>query len=597
VVVFESLLLNGLSQFRAVTPSAVGAGHGVVLMIALAVAWRRGWRITVVPGLARRALFFLRGLGLPGILVGALLLLVASSTARYLPSNWDSMTYHLARVAYWIMHGSVEPYPTHIDRQVVLQPGAEYVIAALQITSGSDRLAGAVQLVSWVLAVLASPALARVAGAPRRLAPWAAVVIAALPMGVLQASSTQNDLVAAVLALGVVAAVLPFLHRTRRWRLSDAVILGVALAAAALVKLTALVAAVPFLLVALVRTAAASARRPREGLVAVAVAIGVAAIPVAPEIARRLAPELAPKLKAQSAAYVYSGMDDLADRWMNLARGVVRHVPAPPGVVRAVGIDGWCLRGEELCRAILLRRHEDNAGNPLHVGIAIAVAVLAITRWRRLPARGRIFVACVPASWVLFHFAFRDNTWISRLETPTYVLLGLTVAVWGRRPAELRAGGARGGRARGEATLPRGAALATALVCLAAFGYGAKVALSHETRPPLSRVEGVERAGYYANQPNTKPAHDLVLRAASALRCDRVGLFIGGDSFDYPLTWRAMKQGVEVRHVFGADPWPCLVFADTRPPGSPETLGWSPTPYGFLYVNAVRATAAESGAR
>jgi ABC-type uncharacterized transport system permease subunit len=47
--------------------------------------------------------------GLFGVIV-----LIFLSGCCYPPNNWDSMTYHMARIAHWVMNESIEPYPTHI---------------------------------------------------------------------------------------------------------------------------------------------------------------------------------------------------------------------------------------------------------------------------------------------------------------------------------------------------------------------------------------------------------------------------------------------------------------------------------------------------
>ena len=44
------------------------------------------------------------------------------------PNNYDSLTYHMARVAHWIQQGSVKYYPTAIERQNYAQPLTEYLI-------------------------------------------------------------------------------------------------------------------------------------------------------------------------------------------------------------------------------------------------------------------------------------------------------------------------------------------------------------------------------------------------------------------------------------------------------------------------------------
>ena len=72
-----------------------------------------------------------------------------------------------------------------------------------QVVSNSDRLASLVQFSCWALIVLAAPFWARLLGAPRRVAPFAALFVATAPMAVLQASSTQYDLVASVITLAI----------------------------------------------------------------------------------------------------------------------------------------------------------------------------------------------------------------------------------------------------------------------------------------------------------------------------------------------------------------------------------------------------------
>jgi hypothetical protein len=594
MVVFEGLLLGLLSRFEAVSAPAIFGAHAAAVAAAAGVAWSRGARARSLIDLGRRSANAVRTLGPPGILIVPVALLAAISALRYLPNNWDSMTYRLARIAHWIQHRSVDAYPTHVDRQLVLQPGAEYLLVSLQVMTGTDRLDALLQFGAWLVVILASPFLARLAGAPRRLAPWAAVVVAALPMGVLQASSTQTDLVASALALAVIVAAVPFLHRAPRWTIADAAFLGIAIGAAALVKTTALVAAAPFLVFALVRAALAA---PRRLVVACAVVAIVAAAPVVPEVVRRSRPDLERALKGHAAVFVYTGFADIPDRLLNLGRGIVRHLPSSPALVAAVGVEGWCRPGEELCRGLLLRPHEDNAGNPFHVVLVLLAAGVAVVRWRRLPARARGFLLATAGAWVLFHFAFRDNTWISRLETPTFVLAGLTLAAFGRRPAP--AVEVTGSRKRGKGatralapTPPPGLRAAIAVAATLALVFGARTALDNEIRPPLAGAGGPESYGYYANLPNLGRAHDAVLRYAEAVRCPRIGLFIGGDSYDYPLTWRAMQQGWEVRHVFGADPWPCLVFSDQpKLPGTLEALGWTRSPLPFVFLNTSYAGA------
>ena len=120
------------------------------------------------------------------------------------PNNWDSMTYHMPRVAHWSQNGSVAHYPTHILRQLWLGPWAEFAIMHLYLLTGGDRLANLVQWLAFAGCAVGAAVVAGELGGGRRARGLAAVACATLPMAIAQASSTQNDLVASfwLLSLG-----------------------------------------------------------------------------------------------------------------------------------------------------------------------------------------------------------------------------------------------------------------------------------------------------------------------------------------------------------------------------------------------------------
>lgn len=109
------------------------------------------------------------------------------------PNTWDSMTYHMSRVVHWIQNRSVAHYPTYNLPQLFHPPFAEFGITHLQILSKSDRLANLVQWFSAVGSAFGVSLIAKELNANQRGQIFAAVFAATIPMGILQASSTQND--------------------------------------------------------------------------------------------------------------------------------------------------------------------------------------------------------------------------------------------------------------------------------------------------------------------------------------------------------------------------------------------------------------------
>jgi hypothetical protein len=84
-------------------------------------------------------------------LIVALVGLIAEAAP---PNTWDSMTYHLARVAQWSQHGTIANYPANTVRQLYQPPFAEWAILHLQILSGGSARSYSPRL--WYLLSIAS---------------------------------------------------------------------------------------------------------------------------------------------------------------------------------------------------------------------------------------------------------------------------------------------------------------------------------------------------------------------------------------------------------------------------------------------------------
>lgn len=159
------------------------------------------------------------------------------------PNTWDSMAYHMPRVMHWLQNKSVAHYPTHILRQVDMNPWAEFAISHFQVLSGNDRFANLIQWFSMVGSLIGVSLIARFFGANRSTQIFSALIAATIPMGILQSSSTQNDYVVSFWLICFSWSMLEYIKkRNYIW----AVFVGFSLGLAILTKGTAYIFAFPF---------------------------------------------------------------------------------------------------------------------------------------------------------------------------------------------------------------------------------------------------------------------------------------------------------------------------------------------------------------
>lgn len=115
------------------------------------------------------------------------------------PNNNDSLATHMSRIGYWLQHGSFFPWSTHRIWQITYPVNMQLQMFWTALFLGSDRI---VEIVQWLGALAAIPAaygLARLLGASRPQASFAALILCTFPAIILESTTTQNDLVAGTL--------------------------------------------------------------------------------------------------------------------------------------------------------------------------------------------------------------------------------------------------------------------------------------------------------------------------------------------------------------------------------------------------------------
>jgi hypothetical protein len=188
----------------------------------------------------------------------------------------------MPRVFFWFQNDSVARYATPEGRQIFASPFAEYCILQLKILAGgTDRLSNIVQWLAYLSSIMTVSLIAGRLGADRRGQQVAAIAAAATAMAILQASTTQNDLVTAFWCLAGVYWIVDYIAEHPQGRggtLWWALWLGSALGLAVLSKQTAYLALAPFLLWLAILAARRDGLLRTAGLAGVVVLITLAIV-------------------------------------------------------------------------------------------------------------------------------------------------------------------------------------------------------------------------------------------------------------------------------------------------------------------------------
>lgn len=524
--------------------------------------------------------------------VGALTLLTALVAA---PNNWDSMTYHLARVAVWAQQGEVAQYATHIEPQLYQPPGAELLVLHSYVLAGSDALTALVQWGAWLGCVLLAGAAARALGAGGGGQLGASVLAATVPMAVLQASSTQNDLLLAMwLLLATTIAVRVWAGLGARPQL-EALLAAAAIGMAVLTKGTGLLLGLPvgvLLAVAVVRRCGV-----RRAAVLATAGLVLAALPNAGQWARNV------ETYDSIVAAEHAGIDnpyrvqepDPGTLVANLVRNATNHMDLPwrganerieqwvVDGLDAVGVDASDPRStflDQPFRVGPLGPHEDHMGSLLLLVLGLWAA--GSTLWAR--SRGRTSSG-VQAAWLgmlaaqvlLFAWLITWQNWHARLHLPVTVTVAVLVAV--------RLGARRTTRA-------------LAVVCAVSVGLGVGVALLNVTRPIVgegSILTSSREAVRYEPRPQLRESYAEVVRVVERSGVDAVGLVTGIDDWQYPLLVDFDERGIDVRQVLVTGPSARYAATDVSDIDAVVCVGCTPPQQGQLAEAGLAPVALDNG--
>lgn len=164
----------------------------------------------------------------------------------YPPNNWDSLTYHMSRIMYWIGNGSVSHFPTHILRHLYQPPFAEYMIMNINLLNGNDYFSNAVQLVFLLGSSFVIWKILTLFAVNKQTKLISVLFLLTIPAVLLQATTTKNDIVSGFFIL---CSILYFFKIYFNAYLRDFIYLGITVGLAFLTKGTSYLFIAPIILV------------------------------------------------------------------------------------------------------------------------------------------------------------------------------------------------------------------------------------------------------------------------------------------------------------------------------------------------------------
>ena len=569
--VFTVALIEALSLFDAVQPVPLLAGWLLLtigLLVLLVRARREGGRLQL-PRLKTPLTWFERLLFAGCVLIAGVTLLVALRTP---PQTWDSLNYHMARVAHWAQMGAVQPYATGIEVQNSMPPGPGMLVLQLYVLASSDALVNLVGWASVILSALGACLIAAQLGVGRQGQLLAALVALTIPMAIVQASTTMTD---AVLALWLVILASELLAFQTQWREEHLGYVCLAAGLSILSKQTSYAFLLPFAVYAailLVRTLRWG-RALRWGLLAVL----MVTILNAGMFSRNLQLYGHPIGPQDRFGQHANNLFTPAGLTSNLVRNLTLHLGTPSpypnkaialaviGLHDLMGLDVNDPRttafGEYKVR--LTSTHEDTAGNGLHMLLILGFYLALLIRRRDWPFGVRYLAVCAGMGFVLFSLLYKWLMFGSRLQLPFFLIFAPILGWWLSR------------------WKPVWSRIAVSLLFAACLPW----LLSLDSRPLIpnpnrsfvgSILTTSRRTLTFANGLYLLDPMAEMVESIKAAGCREVGILLEGNSVEYPL-WvllDAQEEGVHIEWIVAGTPSaqledpafePCAVICENCP--------------------------------
>jgi hypothetical protein len=459
------------------------------------------------------------------------------------PNNWDSMTYHMARVAEWAQHESIGHYATNIQRQISMPPFAELLILTTFLLTKSDYFANLVQWFALINCMVGVSLIARELSAKPFIQLFAVVLAATLPMAILQATSTQNDLVLSAFIIIFVYFSIRQIKNPNSFLIS--IFSGISLGISLYTKTVGYLFLFPFgLLLGFFCIKAAFQNKNKLSvlsfLLTATFALGINSGYFLRNYMTFQNP-LGPDFGTTSELFSWNAISS------NVIRNIALHIPdkkdfgwmnipahfAMQGLFNLHELTGFSPTdprttssdGDIFDFPTGFNNDEDFSGNPFQFGLLLFIPLLLFI-WRENKAL-LVYITCIFVGALLYCIVLKWQIWGSRLQLPLFMLSAPGIAV-------------------AYSKLKRQILLFISFTALFLSSFWV---FFNQTRPFFETpffISKPREAWYFVKKPELYQNFYQISEKVSALKCQKIGLIFREDDWEYPLRVIASQQGISL---------------------------------------------------
>jgi hypothetical protein len=511
------------------------------------------------------------------LLAGLVFVLGTTALVAWLapPQTWDSLNYHMPRVAYWAQNRTVQHYVTGIDSQNSKPPGAEFAILHFYVLAGSDRLANFVQWLAMLGSLVGVSWVASQLGA-NRLGQFLTMIIAAtIPTGIVQVSSTMTDY---VVAFWVLCAISEVLRMFTDQSIKESVIFAsLAAGLAILTKPTG----VPYLLPFILMAAWALLRRLqfRQALLQVGVACILVLILNIGTLTRNYLLYGNPISSNDLISMQGNQMLNLQGMLSNVLRNAGLHAGTPKQSINQWVFDQVSLMHKWLGvdindpRTTLHGQYnpiggfaldEDVVGNLFHGLLILATIIAILIGAKKIGKLCLIFTLAVIAGFFLFSLFFKWQIFGARYHQVFFLLFSPIISI-----VAVRFLTSTGGRLLGVALL--------LAVYPWLFSINSRPLIPIQGRSYMGSILTTSRQDlYFANERDLEKPYGEITSLIKQADCSTVGMMLLGNSAEYPL-WvllGAPRDNLHIEWIVGGELYqhyrtpnfhPCAIICESCP--------------------------------